>query len=137
MASPTPAPSAPKPPPSPHNDPGAWLLSKDWKCLGNPEWASALWLDPTKPLVSYYSEEPCMYDVEVREELVEDNKIKVKYRTEPRQVLAKDGRGGPEVAARRSVFHPAVTPLTLSQALMVQLDRDARVSIQQDKERKK
>ena len=40
---------------SPHTDPVEFLLSKGWKCLGNPAWESSLWLDPEQPLVAHYT----------------------------------------------------------------------------------
>ena len=118
----------------PYGDPVAYLLAKGWKCLGNPEWQSAMWLDPTQPLVSYYSEQECMYDAEVREEYTDpaDGLKKVRYRVEQRHVLAQDGRGGALQSARRQVFHPKVTPINLGQALMTQIERDAAETLKAD-----
>lgn len=107
-----------------------YLLSKGWKCLGNPDWPGALWLDPTKPLAGTYGEEPCLYDVEVRDEQVVDGKIKVTYRKEQRQVMVPDSRGGGgQVSARRTVYHPPVTPLSLAAASLVQMQRDAQEAV--------
>ncbi len=116
---------------NPHTDPAQYLLSKGWRCLGNPAWESALWMDPEQPLRSYYTEEPCMYPVEVREEYVDPNtqQLKVRYKTEQRQVLAQDGRGGAAVAARRQRFHPKGNPMSMSAAMMLQLERDAEATL--------
>lgn len=119
--------------PSPHDSGAEYLLAKGWKCLGRPSWEHSLWLDPTKPLVSGYTEEPCMYDAEIREEYVEDGKVKTRFRTEKRQIMTNSGHGGAPVAARRAVFHPAVTPMSLQQALFCQLTRDAQDDLAKQK----
>lgn len=114
------------------------LLNRGWKCLGNPEWRESLWLDPEKPLAPKYTEEPCFYDVEVRDEQVVDGKIKVTYRKEQRQVMVPDSRGGGgQVSARRTVYHPAVVPLSLAAASLVQMQRDAAEMVSAAKEGKK
>ncbi len=122
---------------NPHGDPAAYLLEKGWRCLGNPSWESSHWLDPMQPLVSSYTEEPCMYEVEMRDEYVEDGKVKVRYKKEMRQVLAQDGRGGGGQAARRYVYHPKVKPMGLSDALMAQLERDAAETLRAEESRRK
>lgn len=132
-------PAAAMNPLNPHTDPVAYLLGKGWRCLGNPEWSSSLWLDPTQPLAAYYTEEPCTYQVEVREEYVDKatNSVKVRYKLETRQVLAQDGRGGAAQAARRKVYHPKGTPMTVSQALMIQIERDASETLKAEEARRK
>jgi hypothetical protein len=117
----------------------AYLQSHGWRCLGNPLWQDSLWLDPTQPLVAHYTEEPCLYQVEVPEEYVDETtrKVAVRYKTEQRQILAQDGRGGAPVAARRSVYHPKGVPLRMPAALETQLERDAREVLRREEERRK
>jgi hypothetical protein len=133
-----PSPPGTLPPPGAPNDPyrdqPAYLASKGWRCLGNPEWNSSLWLDPDQPLVARYSEEPCMYEVEVREEYTDerDGLVKVRYKKEMRQIMAQDGRGGASQAARRTVYHPKVTPVNLAQAMMIQMERDVAATLKSE-----
>lgn len=124
--------------PASHGDDGAYLLSKGWKCLGNPASDNAIWLDPSKPLVAHYTEEPCTYEQEIREEYVEDGKVKIRYRTETRQIMVSDGSNGGNVkAARRQVYHPKCQPLNVQQALWTQLGRDALDALKAEEARRK
>lgn len=121
----------------PYSDGIAYLKAKGWRCLGNPEWPTAKWLDPTQPLVAHYTEEPIYYDHEVREEYYQDGQRKIRYRMEKRQILAQDGSAGALVAAKRFVFHPKVTPVDMQHALSVQLERDAAEQLARERERAK
>lgn len=138
-------PDSPSPavPANPHTDPTEYLFSKGWKCLGNPSWESSLWLDPEQPLTSYYSEEKCMYQASVREQYVDpsDGQRKTRFKIEERQVLAQTGDGGAPQGAVRQVFHPAVTPVLQSEALLRQVQRDAaeqtrKMAQEEEKKRK-
>lgn len=113
---------------NPVTDQIAYLQSKGWRVVGNPEWESSRWFDPLQPLVSFYTEEPCNYQVEVREEYTDEQtgQIRFRWKTETRQVLAQDGRGGAQQAARRAVYHPKGTPLSRTDAMALQTERDMR-----------
>jgi hypothetical protein len=127
---------------SPHADPVEYLLSKGWKCLGNPQWESSQWLDPEQPLAPSYTEQPCMVDAVVRENYVDPNtsERRTRYKVEQRQILCQTGDGGALQGGVRQVFHPAVTPVAQSDALLRQIQRDAaeqtRKLAEEEKKRK-
>ncbi len=80
-----------------------------------------------------------MYEVDVREEYVDEHtqQVKVRYKRELRQVLAQDGRGGAQMAARRFVYHPKGEPMNITGALVIQLERDARETLREEELRVK
>ncbi len=122
----------------PHKDAIAYLQQKGWRCLGNPEWASALWLDPTQPLIAYSTREKIMYTTTVPEEYMDaDGRRKTRFKSEERQILAQTGDGGALQGATREVYHPAVVPVGVSYALMVQLERDALETTKKEQDRVK
>ena len=115
--------------PDPYGDDGgiAYLLARGWKCLGPRDWPSSQWLDPEKPLVEKYTREPIKF---VQRQRVEERQpggtVRVRYVEEERQLTVQDGTGsGAMTPAMRTVYHPAVVPISLQQALWVQIERDA------------
>ena len=112
--------------PDPYTDPASYLQSKGWKCLGNPDWPSAGWLDPSKPLTEEKSEVPVMAPHLVPDGVTPEGKPKFKY--EIRQVQVQDGTGvtGQKVPAFRTHIRPKVEPIPMQEALMIQLERDMK-----------
>ncbi len=122
----------------PNKDAIAYLQAKGWKCLGNPEWASALWLDPTQPLVAFSTREKIMYTTSIPEEYIDaDGRRRTRFKQEERQILAQTGDGGALQGATREVYHPAVVPVSVSYALMVQMERDAMETTKKEQDRVK
>ncbi len=111
---------------NPSKDAVAYLLAKGWRCIGDPTWEDSRWLDPMQPLVAYYTEEPCMYEIEVKEDYTDerDGQVRSRWKVEKRQILAQDGRGGVQQAAKRVVYHPRGIPLTQRGAVEAQIERD-------------
>lgn len=112
---------------NPYSEPSAYLLGKGWKCLGHPDWQNSLWLDPTQPLVSRYDRKPIMVEKQVRQPYRDPKTGQEAYRyvTEQQQVMAQDGSGGAPVQAWQSVYVPKGVPVPMTQALQVQIERDA------------
>ena len=94
----------------PFASPAEYLLGKGWKCLGDPSWQTATWLDPTKPAVGYESKEPVFAPGA-------DGK--------PARVMAPNGKGGLE-PAEQTVWHPPADPVPLQLALLTQIERDRK-----------
>lgn len=111
-------------PPDPFVNPQSYLRSKGWKCLGDPSWPTAGWLDPTKPLKDSYTTEPIMTHVWDYEGT--DEKGHPKFQRMLRQVQAQNGQGAPVrlELAFRDHFHPKVQPVDMQTALMIQMERD-------------
>lgn len=101
---------ATKSPTSAFEDGPGYLKAKGWRCIGNPAWPTARYLDPTKPLATRTHMEP-------RFARAIDGKMK--------QVQAFTGKLNGEVApVEQVVVEPAATPLSLEDALQIQMGRD-------------
>lgn len=112
--------------PDPYTDPAAYLRSKGWKCLGDPSWPTAEWLDPEAPRRDSYSKKKVEYQVQVDDVITHrDGRKEVKTRTETKRVMAQDGRGTYQ-EAEQVVYHPAVQGVPMTHALRIQTDRDLR-----------
>lgn len=112
--------------PSPYETPIDYLKSKGWKCLGNPEWPSAGWLDPTKPLKDGYVDEPVM--AMMIDWTATDEHGKSKPVAKLTQVQCQNGQGMPTryEAAFRKRFIPKVSPVNMQFALLIQMERDMK-----------
>lgn len=124
--------------PSPYTDPTAYLQARGWKCLGEPSWPSALWVDPEQPQHAHYRREPIMAPRLVQKTYRDDADGREKTRVveELQQVMAQDGRGGYK-HAERLVFHPKAMPVSVVEALQTQIERDAASAAKREKEKER
>jgi hypothetical protein len=97
----------------PYEQPAEYLKAKGWHCIGNPNWQSARWLHPTR------SEKETQY----KEKIFAYNQ-----KGEYRQVTVDDGTGN-KIDAERIVIIPRLEPMTLQDALIIQMDEDMTASL--------
>ena len=117
---------APKETNDPYGDPVAYLRAKGWKCLGNPDWPTARWIDPTQPAAAHYTTEDILVPQVIEKKFRDDRDGLEKTRLveELQHVMVQDGRGK-QVRAQRTVYHPKATPVPIEFALLAQMERDA------------
>jgi hypothetical protein len=94
---------------NPHEHPIPYLRSRGWRCSGNPHAPGARWYDPTRPLKDTETKEDFkVMGVEVDPDDPEKKKLKpIVVRT-----------------IKRVVVHPGAQPMSMVEALDLQLDRE-------------
>jgi hypothetical protein len=99
----------------PFQDPAEYLASRGWRCLGNPAWSTAGWLDPEKPLKGFYESVPRMRRVpDGNGGWAEE------------QVMAQTGDGqGTQRPVVQLRWNPPAEPVGMQEALLTQMERDA------------
>lgn len=111
-----------------YEDPAQYLLAKGWRPLGNVQWESCLWLDPTQPLAAQSREEPIEADFEEQETYKDqDGRQRTRIKIVRRQLTVQDAQGNLNVVqAKRLVKTAAAVPVGLQQAVHTQIERDMR-----------
>lgn len=111
--------------PSPYGKSGPdYLLAKGWKCIGDPDWPDAGWLDPTKPLQDSWTTEKIEAYAWVPAGA--DERGQRQFKRVLQHISVQDGQGAPvrPELAYREHFHPKVQPVDIKTAIMVQMNRD-------------
>jgi hypothetical protein len=123
----------------PYGDPVAYLRGKGWRCLGNPEWPTARWVDPEQAPAAHYTTEKIVVRKMVNRPHRDPatGKEVMRLVEEEQHIMAQDGSGGPPVPAYRAVFHPQVTPVAMEVALLTQMDREAAEAAANDRQRRR
>jgi hypothetical protein len=110
--------------PDPYEQPIDYLKAKGWKHLGLPNHPNTVWLDPSKPLEDRWLSEPIMIKIEREIEINGTPTGKTEIREEQLNYHMGRGNRTDKKPRERTVFIPKVQPVSLSEALQIQLHMD-------------